>query len=164
MRTEPLVCPSCASSYGSEERFCPSCHIPLVHAAATEQADELSADDLRARTRKIKRQYSEGDLVRVVGARNQVEAEFVQNLLLEEGVPSMLRRSAGFDVPDFLTAGPRDVLVPQSGVPAARDVLLQADLLPAPGAATSPLRVLVGLLLAIALVALVAWLGTDVLS
>jgi hypothetical protein len=161
--SEPLVCPSCASSFGSEERFCPNCHIPLVHAAATEQAGELDADDLRARARKIKRQYSEGDLVRVVGARNQVEAEFVQGMLLEEGIPSMLRRSAGFDVPDFLTAGPRDVLVPRSGVSAAREVLLQADLLPSAATGPSPLRVLVGLLLALALLALVAWIGTDVL-
>ena len=27
----------------------------------------------------------------------------------------MTQRSGGFDVPDFLAAGPRDVLVPQSG-------------------------------------------------
>ena len=35
----------------------------------------------------------------------------------------MLRRTAGFDVPDFLAAGPRDVLVPQSGAEAAREAL-----------------------------------------
>ncbi len=46
-------------------------------------------------------------------------------LLLEEGVPSTLRRTAGFDVPDFLAAGPRDVLVPESGVEVAREVLLR---------------------------------------
>ena len=67
--------------------------------------------------------------MRVAGGRNQAEAEFIQGLLLEEGVPSMLRRSAGFDVPDYLAAGPRDVLVPASGAATARDVLLQADLL-----------------------------------
>ena len=36
-------------------------------------------------------------------------------MLLEEGIPSLTRRSGGFDVPDFLAAGPRDILVPQSG-------------------------------------------------
>ena len=46
-------------------------------------------------------------------------------LLLEEGVPSTLRRSAGFDVPDMLAAGPRDVLVPESGLEVARQVLLR---------------------------------------
>ena len=49
-------------------------------------------------------------------------------LLLEEGVPSTLRRTAGFDVPDMLAAGPRDVLVPESGLEVARQVLLQADI------------------------------------
>ena len=73
------------------------------------------------RARKVRASYAEGPLVRVAAARNQPEAELLQGLLLEEGIPSMLRRSGGFDVPDFLAAGPRDVLVPQSGEAAARD-------------------------------------------
>ena len=59
--------------------------------------------------------YAEGPLVRVAAARHQSEAELLQGMLLEEGIPSLVRRSGGFDVPDFLAAGPRDVLVPQSG-------------------------------------------------
>jgi hypothetical protein len=77
----------------------------------------------REQARKIKPQYAEGELVRVARAGHQAEAELIQNLLLEEGIPSMTKRSGGFDVPDFLAAGPRDVLVPQSGAAAARDVL-----------------------------------------
>ena len=50
--------------------------------------------------------------MRVAGGRHQAEAEMIQGMLLEEGVPSILRRSPGFDVPDFLAAGPRDVMVP----------------------------------------------------
>ena len=50
--------------------------------------------------------------MRVAAARHQAEAEFLQGLLLEEGIPSLVRRSGGFDVPDFLAAGPRDILVP----------------------------------------------------
>ena len=42
----------------------------------------------------------------------------------------MLRRSAGFDVPDFLAAGPRDVLVPEAGAQVARELLGQTDLAP----------------------------------
>ena len=53
--------------------------------------------------------------MRVAGGRHQAEAELIQGMLLEEGVPSMLRRSPGFDVPDFLAAGPRDVFVPEAG-------------------------------------------------
>ena len=70
--------------------------------------------------------YAEGPLVRVAAARHQAEAEFLQGMLLEEGIPSLVRRSGGFDVPDFLAAGPRDVLVPESGALAAREVARRA--------------------------------------
>src|SRR3954462_11556316 len=72
--------------------------------------------------------YTEGDLVRVVQAMNQAEAEFVQALLREVGIPSMLRRTRGFDVPDMLAAGRRAVMVPQAGHASAREVLLQAEI------------------------------------
>jgi hypothetical protein len=52
-----------------------------------------------------------GKLVKVAFARNQSEAELLQGLLLESGVPSVLKRSGGFDNPDFLAAGPHDVWV-----------------------------------------------------
>jgi hypothetical protein len=136
--------------------------MPLVYAGVTGVEEPITEQHERAR--KIKPQYAEGDLVRVVGARNQSEGEFVQGLLLEEGVPSLLRRSRGFDVPDYLAAGPRDVLVPASGAQAAREVLLQADLLPTETPDTRPWRVLAGLLTALVLVAIVLWLGTEVLS
>ena len=54
---------------------------------------------------------SKGKLVKVAYAQNQAEAEMIQGLLSEHGIPSMLKRAAGFDVPDFLAAGPRQVLV-----------------------------------------------------
>jgi hypothetical protein len=85
----------------------------------------------RERARKMRPQYAEGPLVRVATARHQAEAEMLEGLLLEEGVPSLVRRSGGFDVPDFLAAGPRDILVPASGVDRARDVLGVPE--PAPG-------------------------------
>jgi hypothetical protein len=164
MPAEPLVCPSCATTHGPDERFCPDCGMPLVHAERADLDEPVSA--ARERARKIKPQFTEGDLVRVAGARHQAEAELVQGILLEEGIPSMLRRSRGFDVPDMLAAGPRDVLVPASGAAAARDVLLQADLLaPEPGAAVEhPGRLLVTLLAVVALVAIIAWVGTEILT
>jgi hypothetical protein len=100
-------------------------------------------------------------LVRAIGAHNQAEAEFIQGLLLEEGVPSTLRRTRGFDVPDMLAAGPRDIMVPVSGYLAARDVLLQAELVgDEQSTAVQPSRVLAGLLIAVSVVALVTWIGT----
>jgi hypothetical protein len=131
--------------------------LPLTYAGAT-GAGEVVSERHRI-TRKVKPQLSEGRLVRVAGASNQAEGEFIQSLLLEEGVPSVLRRSAGFDVPDFLAAGPRDVLVPESGVATAREVLLQAELIsgePA-GPVVAPRRLLIGLLTALVLGALIVW-------
>ena len=91
----------------------------------------------------------------------------VQGILLEEGIPSMTRRSAGFDVPDMLAAGRRDILVPASGLSAARDVLMQADLLPAraPGPPSSVRRACSASCSAWwSSSALIAWLGTEVLA
>src|SRR5665213_1414898 len=64
-------------------------------------------------------EYAEGPLVKVARGESQPEAEVIAGLLLEEGIPSMLRRSGGFDVPDFMAAGPRDVMVPESAASAA---------------------------------------------
>jgi len=162
---EPLVCPRCGTTHGLDERFCPSCGMPLVYAG-TAGVDQ-PVTERHARARKIKPQYAEGPLVRVAGARHQAEAEFIQGLLLEEGVPSMLRRTRGFDVPDMLAAGPRDVMVPQTGCDAAREVLLQADLItagPERTAVDRPLRILAWLLGAIAVVALILWIGSEIVS
>ena len=93
--------------------------MPLIHVPGPER----DASERRRIARKIKPQYTEGRLVKVARAENQPEAELIAALLLEEGIPSMQQRSGGFDVPDFLAAGPRDILVPQSGAEAAREAL-----------------------------------------
>jgi zinc-ribbon domain len=164
MAPEALVCPSCGERRPGDERFCPACGMPLVHPGQPAHED---VDVAHERARKIKPQFSEGELVRVAGARHQAEAELVQGLLLEEGIPSMLRRTRGFDVPDMLAAGPRDVMVPASGATAAREVLMSADLLGAesqPDAVQRPLRLLAGLVATVALVAIIAWIGTEILT
>jgi hypothetical protein len=114
-----LICPTCGRAHPPSERFCEACGIPLVHPGRTEPA----ASERQQRARKIKPQYAEGQLVKVARAANQPEAEFIAGLLLEEGIPSMLRRSSGFDVAESLAAGPRDVLVPESGAEVAREAL-----------------------------------------
>jgi hypothetical protein len=118
----PLVCPGCGTGGGLSERFCPRCGSPFVHAPGV-AGPPPREDEARARARKVHPPYTEGELVRVATAQNQPEAELVQGLLLEEGVPSLVRRSGGFDVPDFLAVGPRDILVPRGGEDAARAVL-----------------------------------------
>ena len=73
--------------------------------------------------RKVFPQYGEGPLVKVGWAPNQAAAELMAGLLLEEGIPSIAKRAGGFDVPDFLAAGPRDIYVAASGVDNALDIL-----------------------------------------
>ena len=117
-----LACPRCGRRFDARERFCEDCRLPLVHAAG-EADDGQATSDRHARARKVKPQLAEGPLVRVASANSQPEGELLQSLLLEHGIPSLLRRSAGFDVPNFLAAGPRDVLVPQAAQELAREVL-----------------------------------------
>lgn len=156
-----LVCPRCALGHPMSERFCRNCGMPLVYAGRRE---EEPITDAHERARKVRPQYARGDLVRVTGARNVADGEMIQGILLDQGIPSMLRRTRGFDVPDFLAGGPRDVLVPESGYETARELLRGADLLSAesdsgsmPGIG-SPLRLAVGILIAVALAALLVYL------
>jgi hypothetical protein len=50
-----------------------------------------------------------------------MEAEMIQGLLGEHGIPSMVQRTV--DNPEFLAAGPRQVLVPEAAAEGAREVL-----------------------------------------
>jgi Putative prokaryotic signal transducing protein len=120
MDAERLVCPGCGLEHPSSERFCRSCELPLVVAAGAES----EAGERRRRARKIKPQYAEGELVKVARGANRAEAEFIANLLLEEGIPSMLRSSFGAPIGGYASqVGARDVLVPLSGAQAAREAL-----------------------------------------
>jgi hypothetical protein len=155
---EQLTCPACGRAQPEGTGFCAGCGMPLVGAG---EPLEAPLSEAHGRARKINPTYTEGRLLRVAGGRNQAEAELIQNLLLEEGVPSVLRRTAGFDVPDFLAAGPRDVLVPEAGAQAAREVLLEADLAPSDTEASrgpNPVLLIAAVLGGGALATLIAWL------
>lgn len=54
----------------------------------------------------------EPDFVRVAVARHQPEGELLIAILAEAGIPAYYGRTRGFDVPDMLASGPRDILVP----------------------------------------------------
>jgi membrane associated rhomboid family serine protease len=56
-------------------------------------------------------------------ARNQPEAEMIQAILRDAGIPAFVRRMAGFDVPEYLAGGPRDVMVPADRVADAHAVI-----------------------------------------
>ena len=135
-----LVCPGCEAAHAEDERFCGACGLPLVHSG---DAVLPAGSELREKARKVRPSYAEGPLTRVATARHQAEAELLQQLLLEEGIPSLVRRSGGFDVPDFLAAGPRDIVVAASGADAARQLLgVPAPLAFGPGRRPTWVRVL----------------------
>jgi hypothetical protein len=118
-------------------------------------------DEARQRARKVRPQYLGGELVRVAGARNLAEAQLIQGILLEEGIPSVERRARGFDVPDFLAAGPRDILVPQAAYDAARELVagVSADPpTPESALAEAPWRLLVKVGAGAACAAAIVWL------
>jgi hypothetical protein len=139
--------------------------MPLV-VDADAAAAEAPASEVHARARKVRPELARGELVRVAGGRNQAEAELIGGLLLEEGIPSLVRRAAGSDVPDFLAAGQRDVLVPESGAGAARELLAQVEAAaPAPrtagsgaGGPSHALRLAAAIAISALVAAFVAWI------
>src|SRR4051812_45938277 len=156
-----LVCPSCASGHADDERFCESCGLPLVHSDDVVLPPET---ELRERARKVRPGYAEGPLTRVATARHQAEAELLQGLLLEEGIPSLVRRSGGFDVPDFLAAGPRDIVVAASGAEAAREILGVGLVVPRSAPTPPWVRVVALVLAAVALTTIVVFVVGAALS
>jgi pimeloyl-ACP methyl ester carboxylesterase len=135
--------------------------MPLVYAGTREQRPITDAHE---RARKVRPQFARGELLRVTGGRNLADSELIQGILLDQGIPSILRRTRGFDVPDFLAAGPRDVMVPESGYEEARRLLSDAELLTVeapPGSMPgigSPARLAMGLAVAFVLAAAILWL------
>ena len=94
-------------------------------------------------------------LVKVGWARHQAEAEMLAGMLEDQGVPCLLRRAGGFDVPDYMAAGPRDILVPADQAERAREMLTGPDASPAPPAG-EPRRPANVRSVALALVAIIA--------
>ena len=161
----PLTCPRCALSHAADERFCRDCGMPLVYTGNRELEPVTDAHEI---ARKVRPQFARGDLVRVTGGRNLADSELIQGILLDQGIPSLLRRTRGFDVPDFLAAGPRDVLVPESGFEEARRLLSDADLLTVeapPGSMPgvgSPARLALGLAIAFVLAIAIVWVAFQI--
>ena len=61
--------------------------------------------------------------VKVAAAPDESVALLMGGVLKDAGIPSLVQRAPGFDAPDFLAAGPRDVLVPASLAEEANQVL-----------------------------------------
>ena len=61
--------------------------------------------------------------MKVAVAPNETSALLMDGVLKDAGVPALIQRATGFDVPDFLSSGPRDVLVPAALLEEARQIL-----------------------------------------
>lgn len=164
-----LICPRCALAHDLDQTLCSQCGMPLAYTSRT---GEEPVTQTHEKAEKVSARYSEGKPMKAGFARNQAEAELIQGMLLEEGIPSFLRRSAGFDVPDFLASGPRDVMVSESALADARQLLsatetedLQGEADGAPGAVgvrhptgeTRPLILLAWILVGVAAAGLLVW-------
>jgi len=96
----------------------------------------------------------------------------LQGLLLESDIPSVLKRSRGFDAPEFMAAGPHDVFVASTMAGRAREVLADTMIdeseerselegqahLERDGTDTNARRLAIWLLVAVAAAALLVWL------
>ena len=87
--------------------------LPLVHADGAPAPRRVRARaSARARSaRSTPRARSCGSPARATRPRPSCS----RGCCSRRACPSLMRRSGGFDVPDFLAAGPRDILVPASG-------------------------------------------------
>ena len=132
--------------------------MPLVAPAVALGQQTEPPGALQRRARKIKPQLAVGEPVRVARAPNEAEADMLAMILLDEGIPSLVRRSRGFDVPDFLAGGPREILVPQAAEELARELLGGRAVVSQGPAPVAPARLLAGLLVALGVGALVIWL------
>ena len=61
--------------------------------------------------------------MQVAVAPDESSALLMEGLLKNAGIPSLIQRAHGFDAPDFLSAGPRDVFVPASSLGEAKQIL-----------------------------------------
>ena len=61
--------------------------------------------------------------MKVAAAPDDSSTLLMEGLLKDADIPSLIQRAPGFDAPDFLSAGPRDLLVPASLLGEAKQVL-----------------------------------------
>jgi hypothetical protein len=61
--------------------------------------------------------------VKVGSAPDEARALMMEGLLRSSDIPVLIQRGAGFDAPDFLSLGPRNILVPSDFYEAATEIL-----------------------------------------
>jgi hypothetical protein len=114
---------------------------------------------------KVRPEYTQGDLMTVTTVRHSAEGEMLRGMLLEEGIPSMVRPTRGFVIPQALGAGPHEVVVSASGYEAAYQLVhgeLPQPQHPASRTGPEPGNLLAVVLIVVGLLALLVWLSGNV--
>lgn len=114
---------------------------------------------------RLRPEYAQGELVTVTTVANVAEAEVLRDMLLAEGIPTMVRPARSFD-PRFFTLGmgAHEVLVRKSGYEAAYELVHgeQPQLRsPASRSRPEPGNLLALVLLGLGLIAFLAWLSGN---
>ncbi|MGK2931289.1 MAG: DUF2007 domain-containing protein [Solirubrobacterales bacterium] len=60
-------------------------------------------------------------------ASNQTEADLIQSILKEEGIPSITRKPNGTFLTDLFGIGPRNILVPAAAEEKAKEILAEVE-------------------------------------
>jgi hypothetical protein len=114
---------------------------------------------------RVRPEYTYGDLVTVTTVPNVAEGEMLRGMLLEEGIPSMVRPARSSAIPQVLGIGPHEVVVPESAYETAYQLVHGEPPQPAhPGSRSRPAP---GNLLAVVLIvagalAFLVWLSGNV--
>ena len=107
-------------AHGADERFCEDCGLPLVRAGVRAAAEVRARASAPARSaRATPRARSCAPRGRATRRRRSSSRACCSRRASRR---SRAARAAS-TCPDFLAAGPRDILVPSSGLEAAREIL-----------------------------------------
>jgi hypothetical protein len=68
--------------------------------------------------------------VEVAFASNQAEADMIQGILKDEGIPSLTRKPNGSFLTDLFAMGPRHIVVPASAGEKAKAILADYENVP----------------------------------
>jgi hypothetical protein len=115
---------------------------------------------------RLRPEYAQGELVAVKTVGNRAEAEMLRDMLLGEGVPTLIRPARSFDTTfTTLGMGAHEVLVRKSGYETAYELVhgepppLRS---PASRSRPEPGNLLAVVLIGIGLIAFLVWLGGNV--
>jgi hypothetical protein len=149
---EPLACPTCARRFPLTERFCPDCEMPLVYVG---RGEEEPITDPEMRAQRVRPEYASGELVKVAVASSVAEADLIIGILLDQGIPAR----AANELASVFPTSSRDILVPESAYEAARALVADTGehALAPESTIRAPLRLAVGMLIALAVGAALVW-------